>query len=87
MFVKTAIESAAAMSVAGMLALGAIEPAFAAPVAKERKCTGPYQVLQNGKCVVKNTYVNPGPFPNPCAGGVCYRSGAVKHKRSKTRES
>jgi len=87
MLAKTTIESAAAMSVAGMLALGAIEPAIAAPVAKERKCTGAYHVLQNGKCVLKNAYVNPDPFPNPCAGGACYRTSAVRHKKSQTREN
>jgi hypothetical protein len=84
MFTKTTIESAAAAGVAGMLALSTLEPAFADD-AKDRRCTGAYQVLQDGECVIKDAYKNPDLFPNPCAGGVCYRSAAVRHKKNKTR--
>jgi hypothetical protein len=85
MFTKMIIASAIAIgSVAGMLAVGATEPAFAA--AKERSCSGLYQSFQNGQCV-NNAYINPDRVPNPCGGGACYRGSHVKHKKHRTQQS
>ncbi len=82
MFAKTTISSLVLLtSVAGLVASSA-QPSFAA-ASKARKCGGEYQALQNGECI-NTSFINPDRIPNPCAGGVCYRSGAVKHKKNKT---
>jgi hypothetical protein len=86
MSMKTVLVPAAVISaVAAMLALGAAEPAFAA-AAKAKRCDGLYQAYQNGECV-NNAYINPDRVPNPCGGGVCYRSGVKIHKKNKAHQS
>jgi hypothetical protein len=69
-----------ALVVAGILAVYAVDPASAAT--RTRGCNGRYQAYENGQCV-NTRFVNPDRIPDPCGGGVCYRS-SHKHRRHHT---
>jgi hypothetical protein len=68
--------AAAAVTLTGMLAVCAADPAFAA----SKKCTGLYEAVQNGQCVT-TSYANPNRQAYQ-TGRDYYRSS----KKSKTKK-